>query len=75
MALSLIRLRARAWFEYGESAATPADILSREAYESEVVQRHLEAKTWLQMLGPFPWGLLVRRDWDGVWDALSALGC
>jgi hypothetical protein len=75
MALSLIALRARAWFEYIESASNPADILSRDAYDSPVVQDHLASKRWTQLLGPFPWGQFAHREWDGVWDSISALGC
>jgi len=75
MALSLIALRARAWFEYVESASNPSDVLSRDAYNDATVKDHISTGRWIQLPGPFPWGHFVTREWEGLWHVLSALGC
>jgi hypothetical protein len=75
MALSMIRLRARVWFEYIESASNPSDVLSREAYNDEGVKGHIAAGRWVRLSAPFPWERFVTREWEGVWQSLSALGC
>jgi len=72
--LSMVSCRARAWYEYVNTKANPADVLSRDAWADPVVAQRVRSGSWLVLHGHVPWRDFVQNSLVDIFRSFAALG-
>ena len=72
--LTMAALGTRVWYEWVPSKTNPADVLSREAWDSPEVQLKLASGEWVRLSGVVPWPRLLTVDYTSIWEMFAALG-
>jgi hypothetical protein len=70
----MVSCRARAWYEYVNTKANPADVLSRDAWADPVVAQRVRSGSLLVLHGHVPWRDFVQTSLVDIFRSFAALG-